>query len=463
MMSSSSTISSGSRSSQSAGYEGSIELESPLHSVSRFLLVAALFVSPWLYGAVQPWAWGCLVLLAATLLFMWGLGCIQDGVLRLVWSPLYWPGVLFLTVGIVQLLGHRSLDRFGTRESLLKLVAGLIFFFLACQLFGGRKDRSGVHAGFGFAVSLLAFVMSLFAILQYVSSRNLNLVYWTVKSPGWTFGPYINHNHYGGLMEMLIPIAVTFFLSRSRTDPLRPLLGFASLLPLASLLLSGSRGAFISLLVEVLILGGILLWLSPAERRRDVTLGVSFVLVVAALFFLWIDPGDVSTRLATVFHRGGAAEVSMNGRLVVSRDSLGIVRDHPVLGTGLGSFGVVYPRYMSFSSDLLWDHAHDDYVEALAETGIVGGVIILFALMLFFPLAFGGLRERLRGEAGWIQLGAALGCCGLLVHSFVDFNLHIPANAAWFAVCAGIATARLQPHHDTLGEHHSPALCGKPV
>ena len=448
MMPSSSTISFGSSSSQSTGYESSFEPESPLHSISRFLLVAVLFVSPWLYGAVQPWAWGCLVLLAAALLFLWGLGCIQDGVLRLVWSPLYWPGLLFLAVGIVQLLGHRSLDRFGTRESLLKLTADLIFFFLACQLFGGRKDRSGVHAGLGLAVSLLAFVMSLFAILQYFSSRNLGLVYWTVKSPGWTFGPYINHNHYGGLMEMLIPIAVAFFLSRSRTDPLRPLLGFAALLPVASLLLSGSRGAFISMLVEVLILGGILLLLSPAERRRDVTVGVVLVLVVAALFFLWIDPGDVSKRLATVLNRGGAAEVSMSSRVAVSRDSAGIVRDYPVLGTGLGSFGVVFPRYMSFSSDLLWDHVHDDYVEALTETGIVGGVIILFALMLFFPLAFGRLSERLRGGAGWIQLGAALGCCGLLVHSFVDFNLHIPANAAWFAACAGIATSQLPPHHN---------------
>jgi len=73
----------------------------------------------------------------------------------------------------------------------------------------------------------------------------------------------------------------------------------------------------------------------------------------------------------------------------------------------------------------------------------VGGALILAALVLFFRLAFGDLGERLTHEAGWLQLGAAFGCCGLLVHSFVDFNLHIPANAAWFVVCAAAGVTRI--------------------
>jgi len=65
---------------------------------------------------------------------------------------------------------------------------------------------------------------------------------------------------------------------------------------------------------------------------------------------------------------------------------------------------------------------------------------VLTALALFFRTAFAGLARRVGTEDGWIRLGAAIGCCGLLVHSFFDFNLHIPANAAWFAVLAGLAT-----------------------
>ena len=101
---------------------------------------------------------------------------------------------------------------------------------------------------------------------------------------------------------------------------------------------------------------------------------------------------------------------------------------------------MIFPRYQTFSTDLEWNHAHDDYVEALTETGLVGGLIIASALLLFGRLAFRSLPERLADARGWIQVGATLGCCGLLLHSFADFNLHIPANAAWFAVCAALAT-----------------------
>jgi len=92
-----------------------------------------------------------------------------------------------------------------------------------------------------------------------------------------------------------------------------------------------------------------------------------------------------------------------------------------------------------------WDHAHDDYAQALAETGLVGGALILLAVGTFFYLAFDRWGERLRYHQGWIRLGATVGCCGLLIHSFVDFNLHIPANAAWFAASAGWASTRELP------------------
>jgi O-antigen ligase len=151
-------------------------------------------------------------------------------------------------------------------------------------------------------------------------------------------------------------------------------------------------------------------------------------------------PRQIAERLATMADATHSPEVALADRLAPAKDSLRILRDHPWLGAGLGSFETVFPRYQSFPSDLTWDHAHNDYAEAIAETGIVGGALILFSLGLFFRLAFTNLREHLWHREGWLQIGAAVGCCGLLVHSFIDFNLHIPANAAWFVVCAAIAT-----------------------
>lgn len=106
----------------------------------------------------------------------------------------------------------------------------------------------------------------------------------------------------------------------------------------------------------------------------------------------------------------------------------------------MGSFVTAYPAHQRDAQDLLVEHAHNDYLEALTETGVLGGVLVLAAVIGFIRHTFTNLAVRLKREASWIQLGAAVACCGLLVHSFADFNLHIPANAAWFAFCAGLAS-----------------------
>jgi O-antigen ligase len=356
--------------------------------------------------------------------------------LKISWSPLYLPAVLFLLLGTIQFFAHLTLDPIATRDSLLKLLTDLIFFFLAGQLLAAGSER--IQRTFGLTVVFYAFSLALFAVLQFFSSNGL--IYWVVKPAGWTFGPYVNHNHYAGLMEMLIPIAAGYVLSRPRNHPMRPLLGFALVVPIASLLLCGSRGGFISLLAEVVILGAILLWRTPLPGRRRLAAVGGLGMTTAALLFFWMDPGEISKRLLTVANTAHSPDVTLGERRVVALDSLHILRDHLWVGIGLGSFETAYPAYQSFPTDLVYDHAHNDYAEALAETGLVGGLLMVVALVMFFGLAFRKLAQRLRHDAGWIQLGAAIGCCGLLVHSFLDFNLHIPANAAWFAVLASVAT-----------------------
>jgi O-antigen ligase len=162
-------------------------------------------------------------------------------------------------------------------------------------------------------------------------------------------------------------------------------------------------------------------------------------------------PPQSREHLATIADISHSPEITLGDRLAASRDSLRVFRAYPLLGVGLGGFETVFPRYQTFVSDLTWEHAHNDYAEALAETGAVGGVLILCALGFFFTKAFSRRGSALSptsrvpstrrlAPGTLLRLGAALGCCGLLVHSFVDFNLHIPANAAWFAVCAALST-----------------------
>jgi O-antigen ligase len=414
-------------------------------AAARAIVVGALVLATLAFGAVQAWAWGALIVFVAAALVVWGAANVRAGALRIAWSPLYLPALGLLLLGLAQYYARLTSDTYATRESLVKLSADVLLFFLAVQLWSGPAASS--RRRLALSATCFAGALALFAIIQFLASPAR--IYWLVKPRwgGWIFGPYVNHNDYAGLMEMLIPLGIGYLVflrlrPRSRGTGLA---AFAVLIALASVLLSGSRGGLVAILIEFAVWPVVLCKYVPGgSRRRWAAAGLAGVAAAAALF-LWLAPGPLAARLGSVAALPKAPEATLGERVVVARDALTIFTRHPLIGTGLGSFSTVYPQYRSFPSDLDWDHAHNDYAEALAEAGAAGGLLIATALYMFFRFAFRGLRERLRHGAGWISLGAALGCCGLLVHSLVDFNLHIPANAAWFSLLAGIAVSRVAP------------------
>ena len=407
-------------------------------SVARVLLVAALIGAPLAFGAVITGAWVALGLVASLALFLWATGSVWQGRLDLIWSPLYIPLAIFFLLGLAQYWAQLPLDRFETRQALVLLGADLTFFFLAAQLFASADSRT--WRLFGPTVLLFAGSLGLFAILQI--ALGTRQIYGIVDTPSNAhFGPYVNPNHYAGLMEMLIPVAVLYIAGRYRRSSVAalPLLVVIATVAVAALLLSGSRGGLLTLVDETAIMVALLGWGARTAEKRRLAKAVAATILAAMLLFSWVDSGRASKHLALIFNieSPGGSEISREN---LALDSLRMWRDHRILGVGLGNFETAYPAYQSLPTDLWIDYAHDDYLEAAAETGLVGTVLILSALALFFRLAFRDLRHRLRSEGGWIRLGAAIGCCGLLVHSFFDFNLHIPANAAWFATLAGLAT-----------------------
>lgn len=406
-------------------------------ATARVLLAAALVVATLDFGADDVWGSTALLVVAVLILQLWALGTVRLKLRRVVWSPLYIPLGLFVALGAFQFVGRRTIDPIATREALLRLTTDLIVFFVTVQLF----SNSGVKLwrAFGFMVTLFGSMLSIFSIVQFVSGDRM--LFWNVDAAGPPFGLYFNPDHYAGLMELLIPLTATYVVSRSADHPARIMLPFTVLLEIISLLLSGSRGGLVSLLAESVLWCVVAACCMRNETRRWLMTAAGVALVIAAGLFVWIAPAGTQNKLATVAHSEEWKEEWAAGRVRMSMDALRIFRDFPLLGTGLGSFETAYPGYQSEPTDLVVDHAHDDYAEALSESGVTGGVLIITALAMFFSVAFRHLRKRLEHEQGWIQLGATIGCCGLLVHSLMDFNFRIPANAAWFAVFAGLACA----------------------
>src|ERR1700731_2874365 len=181
------------------------------------------------------------------------------------------------------------------------------------------------------------------------------------------------------------------------------------------------------------VVPGELLTFEPRRSPR-VVLGSVAVgrLILALLAFL--GKGQVLGRLG---------DLAPGTRLNMTQDCLRMFSHRPVWGWGLGTFPTVYPGYRSFYTNLFINEAHNDYAQLLVETGLLG-----FGLMLWFLVAMyrRGLPTSRRWEFTWdgsLSLAALLGCTGILIHSFVDFNLQIPANAALFYVLCGLAASRL--------------------
>src|SRR5207302_1242623 len=186
---------------------------------------------------------------------------------------------------------------------------------------------------FAQVMTAFGFLVAVFAIVQDFSADGK--LYW-VRTPqhgGWVFGPYVNHNHYAGLMEMLIPFALVLALPAMLRGGHRMLAGFAAVMMIASLFLSRSRGGMAGFAVEIILLA---LYLAPKvrlERRGLWSLGLALVLAGAVVVWLGLDA--VIAR-ALVTGRDVRADLEV-GRLRIVRVSLPMFRQKPWLGWGLGN------------------------------------------------------------------------------------------------------------------------------
>ena len=130
------------------------------------------------------------------------------------------------------------------------------------------------------------------------------------------------------------------------------------------------------------------------------------------------------------------------------------------MGTGLGTLQIVFPPYETLYDGRIVNHAHNDYVEALAETGIAGGLCCALYLGLLLFHSSKQLSGSNTSFAAVLNLSGLVACSGFLVHSLVDFNLHLPANAQLFFLVATLATSAIAPVTaaeiaSSRGRHHS--------
>jgi O-antigen ligase len=382
------------------------------------------------HGVVEPWSEGVLEVGAGVLLLVWATRAVTDDDFQMVWNPLLWPLAAFWLVAAVQWIAGITVVPFLTRIELLKYSALLALFFLCVQSY---RTRAHWH-GFVWFLLILGFGVSLFGILQHFTFNGK--LYWVreLRYPGIPFGPYVNRNHFAGLMELLIPPGMAILILRGERRDRLPLVTLFTLLPIGALFLTASRGGIMSFLAEM----GFLAILIILRRREKKGLVAGAVIVtLAAILVSWLGIGSALERFASY----KALEVSETARAEMLRGTWHIFLDHPIAGTGLGTLQEVFPLYETFYTGLIVNHSHNDYAEALAETGAIGGLCCLVFLILLFRNGWKSLVVEQEAKNFAYHAGALVACLGLLVHATVDFNFHIPSNALIFLLQAALATS----------------------
>jgi O-antigen ligase len=398
------------------------------------------------FGAVEEWSQAVLEVSASVLLVLWALGVYRRKAEQLILPPEILPLAAFALVVIAQWMFHLTASRYYTRSELQLLTLYMIVVFLMSQAY----SRTSHWKGFVWFLMSLGFLVSIFGILQHLTSNGK--LYWLrgVRFGGYPFGPYVNRNHFAGFAEMVIPVAlVPLVLGKVRRERVF-LVGLFALVPIVALLLSASRGGIISFAVQLLSL--FLLLLLRKTRGRHVIVGGAVVLC-AVTMVSWIGVQQVLQRFSGV----ESLEVSLGKRTAMRKDTWRLFLDHPVVGTGLGTFQMVFPPYDSLYDGKVVNHAHNDYLEALAETGVIGGLCCALFLGVLLLNSMKVLAELGTSFGAALNLSGLIGCVGILVHSLVDFNLHIPANALLFFVSAHMATARMQTAPTRAASNHRAA------
>jgi O-antigen ligase len=386
-------------------------------------------------GTVEVWSVSVMEIGAALLFVWWAAVTCRSAEPSIHWNPLNAPVLGLVAIGILQLAFHGTAYPFLTRVMVLKVAAYFLVLFLVAQAFRERKDMQRLAwflVAFGFLVSLLA-------IIQHFTSSSE--IYWLsdLKIEGEPYGPYVNRNHFAGFVELTAPTGLALMAFRGVKRDLFALAVLLTIVPITALVLSASRGGIIGFSLEILVL--VLLARSRKVWQGQRATMAAIVALVALGAVAWVGISRAVERFsATSIH-----DVTLNRRASMFRGAAHIFRDHPIKGTGLGTMIDVFPAYETAYDGKLIDHVHNDYIEGLAETGLLGGI----CGAVFLWLLYGEARRNFAAEQGHfsraIHAGAIMAVSGILLHSFVDFNLQIPANALLFLLQAYLVTSPVLP------------------
>ena len=401
------------------------------------LMVVLLVFGPLALGGTHAEFFAVMAGLGVGALLLWLVRIWAKPDFAVLWPPLAWAVAAFLLYAVLR--GHAAVVEYTARGELLQLALyGTVFFVTLNNL--NRQHSANWIAGALIAVATFA---AMYGLYQFLTKSGLVWHYVRPASyAGRGSGTYICPNHLAGLLELALPLALAYLLAGRPGHLARILIGYAVLMMIAGLASTESRGGWVAATLSVLVLLVVLL---GQRGQRLPALLVLVVLTVAAVWFV----SEVKTTSERV-HKALNPDKLDDPRFDIWPAAVKIWQANFWWGAGPGHFDHLFRLHRDGRIQARPGRAHNDYLDALADYGTVGTVLLatVFALLFFGVFRVwkhvqrdgDDFRSRQSNRAAFV-LGGSVALLSLLLHAVVDFNFHIPANAtaavALMALLAG--------------------------
>ena len=388
------------------------------------LVLGILVFSPLAMGAARMQEFLVVQLLTTLSLLLWVVRVWSVERPKFILPPMIWGVVAFTSYTIVR---YFNCDvEYIAREELFRVLIYASLFFLVLNNLH-RKESTQIV---GFTLFAVATLISFYAIYQFITGSEM---VWIYKSgyKGRGSGTYICPNHLGGFLELLLPLAVAYAIVGRGKALTKVLIGYAALVIATGIAVTVSRGSCIAAGLSLAILS-LLMLTQRAFRWHGITL--LLVLICGGILV-----GTKTNFFRERFMRGVAAgAVDLNIRMDMWDSANRMWQDNLWTGVGPAQFNVRFREYRPATVQLQADRVHNDYLNTLTDWGIVGAAIIAASFGLLSIGVVKVWKYVQRGDRDFSSnqsdkfafvLGATSGLFALAMHSFVDFNMHIPANA----------------------------------
>lgn len=333
----------------------------------------------------------------------------------------------------------------------------LSYFLIFCLTFLLVRNSRRLRL-FAIIIIISGIIQAVYGSVMTLSGLEYSFFQEKTSYRNLATGTFVNRNHLAGYLEMCLAIGIGFYLSTlhttqsvSKNEFLRRMINnflegkiqvrIGLVIMVIALVLTHSRMGNSAFFFSAPFMGILFFIIVKNPPHGTVFLFASILIIDILIVGAWFGIDKVAQRLENT-------SASRETRDEVVRDTITMIKDYPITGSGGGTYNISFLRYRGDDISGYYDHAHNDYLEFLAEYGFIGMSLLILLVMSSLLNAFFALYRRKKLLFQSMAYSSAMGIIAILIHSLVDFNLQIPANASLFVVllALGHISLKLKTH-----------------